>query len=747
MYALFYTSSVSTVLDDSKVGLPPDTQITRGAQDSVRLRSVYTVAVAPSSVHVVLRDGDAMASSSRDRWTGTPPAVPDWQYAHPEVEGCRCVLLNPRHAFREDVEFEGARFTRDEPMIVFRCKFFSRPGGCSKGEFCDHCHIHPKPRHEEDHSQRILCSDGTVRQLHRHERIAQQRALTDEQRTGKLAYRRMLKAIQQDQQHYINFGRPVMDGRAHFVVWTVHRLEEQATKTQQHIAEVGGDLFADANDVGRWMGADKKSFGQLHYPMQEEAHGVHTLHKGFATRLRQLARQTTAEVIILHESDARWCQAMRQVGFEEVINMACEGPFLWIGFFTNQPKNHYGTWDNLHMTPAEAFEEGLIPEAVFRHNEANNIMTTYKKPRPGTWPWVFKGRAEDEVCPGEACHIFSLRRDFVDEFVRRLETFKRPFGMDMLFHSRDLFSNSEARFLSRSLGGQEPGMSDSWQKLNLRAGPIEEPQRWGGRIWQLRVRDFSEVVLRNKRSDMWARHLSFTANPRKWEENRSFREWLRTDPPQTPLPIAAAAPAPNPPRTRPEPEPRSRPEPPLKAPPCEPSVSAVASMRSQRDAAAAPPAKAPPATLGAPELKAAPPLKAPPWEPSVSAVASMRSQRDAAGAASGAALNHSTSEPPVDTRMGRLALAALPRNSDSGSPSPSPPPRSPAVDQRTGQQPSPQTQPPAPLPPTPRGDAAVASTATASSTSPAAAVHDWWSRLVPPPDWWDKPEGGWAENF
>ena len=245
-------------------------------------------------------------------------------------------------------------------------------------------------------------------------------------------------------------------------------------------------------------------------------------------------------------------------------------------------------------------------------------------------------------------------------------------------------------------------MSDSWQKLNLRAGPIEEPQRWGGRIWQLRVRDFSEVVLRNKRSDMWARHLSFTANPRKWEENRSFREWLRTDPPQTPLPIAAAAPAPNPPRTRPEPEPRSRPEPPLKAPPCEPSVSAVASMRSQRDAA---------------------------------------------GAASGAALNHSTSEPPVDTRMGRLALAALPRNSDSGSPSPSPPPRSPAVDQRTGQQPSPQTQPPAPLPPTPRGDAAVASTATASSTSPAAAVHDWWSRLVPPPDWWDKPEGGWAENF
>ena len=60
---------------------------------------------------------------------------------------------------------------------------------------------------------------------------------------------------------------------------------EQARQTQKHIA----DLFGlEQQDVGLWLGVDKLCAAPSHYPLGPAA-GVHTMMKGIATRLEELA--------------------------------------------------------------------------------------------------------------------------------------------------------------------------------------------------------------------------------------------------------------------------------------------------------------------------------------------------------------------------------------------------------------------------------------------------------------------------
>ena len=74
-------------------------------------------------------------------------------------------------------------------------------------------------------------------------------------------------------------------GSVHLAIWAAHRILEQARQTQKHIA----DLFGlEQQGVGLWLGVDKLCAAPSYYPLGPAA-GVHTMMKGIATRLEELA--------------------------------------------------------------------------------------------------------------------------------------------------------------------------------------------------------------------------------------------------------------------------------------------------------------------------------------------------------------------------------------------------------------------------------------------------------------------------
>ena len=446
---------------------------------------------------------------------GDPPAVLNWRWRDPDNPRCKCKVANPHEMDRDTPEWEGAALTEDTTLVFNRCKFFHRRNGCRHGDACTHCHEHALTKRDVDHSQVVADPQtGRVRKMHRDERHAQRAARTAADRDRQFAWAQMILSAEQDAEAFVELGVPI-EG-VHVAVWTVHRLLEDARRVQERVARL---LDVPVHFIGIWLGVDKLSTSPEHYPLGE-AHGVHTLMKGLATRLPSLLARTTASHVWILEGDAYMSDAVaEEPGLKQwLLFVTKTRNFLQLGFFTNAVPPHDGQYHWEYRTHEDAEAQGLVGG-----KRADRYGAWFKT--PDNWPWTFKADARRHLCPKFGCQWFSLAKDFaIRTWCPRLLWSPRPFGLDMFFHSDDCLSNEENAFLSWSLAGQFPGGSDSFGGLNLRAGPVEEPAHAD----DIEVRTFAEPEVRRRRRAFWQEHLSYNRQHEQWARNPSYRRWLST---------------------------------------------------------------------------------------------------------------------------------------------------------------------------------------------------------------------------
>ena len=434
--------------------------------------------------------------------------VPDWHFFNLFDPLCKCTVFNPRK-LSSRVEWEDAQHTTaDWEVRANGCRYYLRPGrGCKYGDDCEYCHVHPIDPKMPDWSQVIRDPNtGQPRKMRKSERMEQRENRTEAVVAGQEAYRRQLKAIDQDAAFFVNFGAPVHG--CHIVFWTIHRLLELAKESAQDAA---GKLAADGvtvENVGIWLGVDKLCHGFLHYPLGD-AHGVHTLMKGWATRLPQLVQRSDAVDFLLCEADARF---VANLGgrLPHLLGLLRENgqPFCLVGFFTDAKRNHEGKWRWTYKTEEQAAAAG-----------GNWNAGQYTN-----WPFKFRGLCEGNVIPKDGCQAMYIRRDFVKTFCERLLEYETPYGLDMALFDPRLLSDREFAFTSASLAGQKPGQSDSWNSVNMKAGEMTEPD-----MAKLHIRRFADSEnLMQKRRDKWQyvqKSSARFAKSKKLNESMSYKNW------------------------------------------------------------------------------------------------------------------------------------------------------------------------------------------------------------------------------
>ena len=433
--------------------------------------------------------------------------VPDWKWYDEENAKCVCVIFNPRRlSSRSDWE-DAKHTTADWDVRANGCRYYLRRGGCKFGDDCTYCHVHPINPHSPDWSQRIHDPvTGNVRKMHRHERVEQRHNRTEQEVSGQEAYRMQLKAIDQDWVNYYNFGEPVHG--CHIAFWTIHRLLSLAKESAQDTAR---KLSADGvteKKVGIWLGVDKLCLGDYHYPLGE-AHGVHTLMKGWATRLQQLVHDSTAQDFLLFEADARVVRNLSgHLGHVLALLRQDAQPFCWVGFFTDAKRNHEGKWQWTYNSPEEA-------RAAGGHYNAGAWAN---------WPFKFRGNCQGKTIPKDGCQGLYIRKDFVRTFCERLLAYETPMGLDMALFDPDLLNDKELAFTSVSLAGQKPGMSDSWGNVNMKAGEMTEPN-----MQSLVIRRFADsevLVQKRKQKWTWIQELNEKQKKtKKFKLSPSFNHW------------------------------------------------------------------------------------------------------------------------------------------------------------------------------------------------------------------------------
>ena len=439
-------------------------------------------------MRVLLVPEAAMASSASDPTQHQAPqvlpdpdptALPAWRPREPLNPECKCRPIEA-HSLAGREGWEGARhFQAGEVIMSNRCRWhFRNPLGCKFGDACSMCHVHAWGKHEPDHSQVVPDPDSQhgARKLHRHERREKKAAETEEDKERKQAYASMVRAVRSDAGGFLDFGIAI--GSVHLVIWSIHRLAEQARQTQAHVAEIF-DLLPE--HVGIWLGVDKLCAARDHYPLGP-AEGVHTLMKGLATKLEILVQQSSADGFVIMESDCLLVDALRGKLDWLAGQCACHN-FVWLGFHTNEQPNYH-------------------PDQRLKKRALGAIS-----PPPGVWP-MFKGKAEGKITPAYGCQMFWLHRDAIEGLCARLRAEPRPHGLDMYFWSPNFFPNSEVKFLSRSLAGQQPGYSDNWERINWAVGIMENCT-----LEEVFVRSFDEPGLRETRAKRWDSYLKRDAKP------------------------------------------------------------------------------------------------------------------------------------------------------------------------------------------------------------------------------------------
>ena len=228
-------------------------------------------------------------------------------------EGCKCKMI--RLKAPPDILDLATTLSDEEKKAlaegVFerkgRCKYLQRTNGCKHGAACDFCHVHP--------------ADGTVpsspyevwnpklqkfTKLGKKERRAMKwklRVAQPHREAWLLQKSDDLRRVAKDHAYCHNFGKPWR--RYQLVFWTIPRLIDQALEGRKRFVEIFRQYGenVEPEDIGIWFGVDKNSHNPGHYAEGVQGHGVHTLVKGMAERLRKLAEHMTAPMLIFMEGD------------------------------------------------------------------------------------------------------------------------------------------------------------------------------------------------------------------------------------------------------------------------------------------------------------------------------------------------------------------------------------------------------------------------------------------------------------
>ena len=270
----------------------------------------------------------------------------------------------------------------------------------------------------------------------------------------------------------------------------------------------GGENVTE-KDIGIWYGVDKLSANPGHYKEGLQPHGVHTLMGGMARRLEWLAANSRARSIVIMEGDATVVKNF-SVKMREIASQLHREKFVWLGYFTSDKPNRY---------------EG---------NEAQ---------RGNLGPLFFGNATRPETFPDYGCQMFLLNREWIPEMLKDMRESMYPHGFDRWIFSPNFCSNAECTFTSRSLAGQQYGQSDSWNKLNVSVGQVEDPP--DDEI--LRIRNFGESEhLARTRSRLWQKHRGNdkTARQRGAHGTRqNLAQWADAPPTLPPTPPVRIRPA------------------------------------------------------------------------------------------------------------------------------------------------------------------------------------------------------------
>jgi hypothetical protein len=167
--------------------------------------------------------------------------------------------------------------------------------------------------------------------------------------------------------------------------------------------------------------------------------------------------------------------------------------FMWLAFFTNDHPNWIGKKPDVRK-PGFKVED---------------------------WP-LFKADATGWKHPANGCQAFCVKKSWIPEWCDRMLQLHRPYGMDMWFFSLDHSPDEECKFPSRSLGGQQPGDSNSFGHWAYNCGLIEATPA----IDSIYVRHFGLWELRNRRQKLWSNHLQrLKAGGFQHENSPSYRFW------------------------------------------------------------------------------------------------------------------------------------------------------------------------------------------------------------------------------
>jgi hypothetical protein len=166
--------------------------------------------------------------------------------------------------------------------------------------------------------------------------------------------------------------------------------------------------------------------------------------------------------------------------------------FIWLGFFTNHSPNYIG-----------------------RRPDPNRMGVQ------GGGLAAFEADASGRFHPCYGCQAFSLRKSWVADWCDRMLEIRRPYGLDLFFFSLDHCSDSECKFPSRSLGGQQPGESDSFGHFAHGCGLIEPMPD----LDSITLRHFGMWEYRGRRQKLWTNHLKRLGTASRFEKKASYRHW------------------------------------------------------------------------------------------------------------------------------------------------------------------------------------------------------------------------------
>ena len=439
-----------------------------------------------------------------------PPLVPLplWEPAHPDIPDCKCLKINisdlcERLANAPEVMGYDIRGLFDpagtgvEVYTAMQCHYeWKRKGGCKNGAACCFCHVHPTRKDEPDGSQRVPVDPanpkGRGRKMHRDERQAHRAAKGRENETRQDLWREIKMLALEDAQENVHFGRPI--GPVHFVYWTVHKILAETLPMYSRTSQMWG---LTEKQIGLWLGVDSQHSGAGHYP-RGPGRAIHTLMKGFVLRLRKLAARTTAEYIVMMESDCRWQDGLASPeGFLWLNGFVQDYLFVWLGFFNSEWPSYHGEMkSNSHYFRDGVFDPDLFP--------------------------LFKADATWKTHPKYGSQAWSIKVSEVPAWCDRMEKLERPWGMDWFFMSPDHLPDHEVHFPSKSLAGQEPGWSERKKGIAKDVGRIEPTLDLGS----IYMRSFAEPSLRGRRKHHWAHRVDQVARNTEMQREDSYMNWL-----------------------------------------------------------------------------------------------------------------------------------------------------------------------------------------------------------------------------